>query len=582
MADGYPFAYFKVAAQGFNATVYDTDDLSITRGSSLTLLAMPKMLKTHLEDEFGDLSFDWIQFSASELVFRCVPPAKAPEISIRKVRGKAPAGVRGSKWNNALQEKAKGLKDHLNDQVLRQAARGVAVKFGLEETGDDIAGRILAKCGNLPEGPPQLSTEQCQKIGNAISDFTSREQGGWPFDLMLFNVVWFRPERPNLKPMDAIGALDTRLGRAALHRLSCIVPAPAQIGKLSASEAVCRFTGILAAEGERVVDGYVTDIVNDMTLDWIRDRDADEPFMVMSHHKAPHAAWEPDEKHAQMYDDVTIREPETFWDDYATRSPAADAAKCRMVDLLTHGLTPEVPEGLSEGDEISWLYQQYVKNYLRCVASIDDNVGRLLDYLEESGLADNTMVVYTSDQGFFLGDHGWFDKRFMYEESLAMPLLISYPDGIAAGSVCPDFVLNVDFAPTFLELAGIEAPSSMQGTSFAPLLAGRSPGEWQKSMYYRYWMHRDDQHNIFAHYGVRTHDHKLIYFYNDPLDQPGAFGPIDPPSWELYDLRADPYEINNVYGNPAYAAVERDLKVELARLQLEVGDVAHPSQEVAR
>jgi len=332
-------------------------------------------------------------------------------------------------------------------------------------------------------------------------------------------------------------------------------------------------------EGDLVVEGYVTDIITDMTLDWIRERDTEKPFMVMSHHKAPHAEWEPDVKHLNMYADVTIPEPETFWDDYATRSPAAAAAKCRMTDLGYHGLEPAVPvpQGLSESDEISWWYQQYIKQYLRCIASIDDNVGRILDYLDESGLANNTIVVYTSDQGFFLGDHGWFDKRFMYEESLSMPLLISYPDQIAAGSVCPEFVLNVDFAPTFLDLSGIDVPSAMQGTSFLPLLRGETPPGWQTSMYYRYWMHRDDQHNVFAHYGVRTHEHKLIYFYNDPLDQPGAFGPSDPPSWELYDLRADPLEINNVYGDPEHAEAQQELTRELARLQLEVGDDAHPS-----
>ncbi|GMQ94612.1 MAG: sulfatase [Acidimicrobiia bacterium] len=338
----------------------------------------------------------------------------------------------------------------------------------------------------------------------------------------------------------------------------------------------------LTAEGENVIEGYVTGIVTDMTLDWIRRRDPDKPFAVMSHHKAPHHAWEPDEKHANMYDGATIPEPETFWDDYATRSPAATAAKCRMMDLKEMGYKVSVPDGLSESEEISWRYQDFIKDYLRCIASIDDNVGRILDYLEENGLAENTIIVYTSDQGFFLGDHGWFDKRFMYEESLTMPLLIRYPGRIAAGTVCSDFVLNVDFAPTFLELAGIAVPSEMQGSSFLPLLGGETAHGWQTSMYYRYWMHRDGAHNIWAHYGVRTHDHKLIYFYNDPMDQPGAFGPVDPPSWELYDLSADPFEINNVYGDPEYADVELELKEELARLQLGLGDEAHPSQQETR
>lgn len=328
----------------------------------------------------------------------------------------------------------------------------------------------------------------------------------------------------------------------------------------------------ISPRGEGVIEGYVTDIITDLTLDWIRDRNPDKPFAVLVHHKAPHSGWEPDEKHARMYDDTTIPEPETFWDDYSTRTAAALAAKCRMTDLKDHDLNVDVPKGLSESDEISWWYQQYIKGYLRCIASIDDNVGKLLDYLEESGLADNTIVVYTSDQGFFLGDHGWFDKRFMYEESLAMPLLIRYPDGIAAGSDCSDFVLNVDFAPTFLDLAGIDVPPETQGTTFLPLLSGETPVGWQTSMYYRYWMHRDGAHNIFAHYGVRTHDHKLIYFYNDPLDQPGAFGPIDPPEWELYDLNADPSEVNNVHGNPDYAEIQRELEAELARLQSKLGD----------
>jgi len=332
----------------------------------------------------------------------------------------------------------------------------------------------------------------------------------------------------------------------------------------------------LTPDGEGVIEGYVTDIVTDLTLDWIRQRDPDKPFAVMSHHKAPHAAWEPDEKHTHMFDDVTIPEPETFWDDYATRSAAASAARCRMVDLQTHGLYPEGPAGLSQQEQISWWYQQYIKDYLRCIASIDDNVGRMLDYLEESGLADNTIVVYTSDQGFFLGDHGWFDKRFMYEESLTMPLMVRYPQEVADGSVCSDFVLNVDLAPTFLDLAGIDVPLNMQGTSFRPLLGGETPPDWQTSMYYRYWMHRDDQHNIFAHYGVRTNDHKLIYFYNDPLDQPGAFGPVDPPAWELYDLNADPFEINNVFGMPEYANVQRALQAELDRLQQSLGDIPYP------
>ena len=336
----------------------------------------------------------------------------------------------------------------------------------------------------------------------------------------------------------------------------------------------------LTPEGEVTIGGYATDIITDMSIDWLGGRDRDRPFALMVHHKAPHRTWEPDAAHAHMYEDETIPEPHTFWDDYATRSAAAEAARCHMLDLDERDLKASIPEGLTEAEEISWRYQRYIKDYLRVVASMDDNIGRLLDYLDAEGLADDTIVVYTSDQGFFLGDHGWFDKRFMYEESLAMPFLMRYPREIKPGSVCEDIILNVDFAPTFLDLAGIPIPDDMQGRSFRPLLGGHRPGDWQTSMYYRYWMHRDPDHNIWAHYGVRTLDHKLIYFYNDPLDQPGAHGPIDPPEWELFDLHKDPFEVNNVYNDPAYAEVVATLTTELARLQAEVGDDPHGSQDL--
>ena len=328
----------------------------------------------------------------------------------------------------------------------------------------------------------------------------------------------------------------------------------------------------LTPDGPAVIEGYATDIITDLALDWLDRRDPSRPFALMVHHKAPHRHWEPDQKHARMYEGETIPEPHTFWDDYATRSAAAEAARCHMLDLDEADLKAPVPEGLTEQEEISWRYQRYIKDYLRCVASIDDNVGRLLDHLDEAGLADDTIVVYTSDQGFFLGDHGWFDKRFMYEESLAMPLLVRYPREIAPGSVCADMALNVDLAPTFLDLAGLSIPADMQGASLCPLLRGATPEGWQTSMYYRYWMHRDEAHNIWAHYGVRTLRHKLIYFYNDPLGRPGARGPTDPPEWELYDLEVDPFEVRNVYDDPAYADVVAALKAELARLQAAVGD----------
>jgi arylsulfatase A-like enzyme len=280
-----------------------------------------------------------------------------------------------------------------------------------------------------------------------------------------------------------------------------------------------------------------------------------------------------------MYEDEDIPEPESFNDTYEGR-PAAEAALMRVArDFRDSDLKAPVPEGLTPAEEKSWKYQRYIKDYLRCVASIDDNVGRLLDYLDEEGLAEDTVVIYTSDQGFFLGDHGWYDKRFMYEESLRMPFVVRYPKAIKPRSVNTDMILNVDFAPTFLDYAGVEVPESFQGVSFRPLLEGQTPSDWQDSMYYRYWMHRDRPHGVWAHYGVRTLKHKLIYYYGEALGQQGAHDEPRPPYWELYDLEKDPLELNNVYSDPAYAGVIPDLKAELRRLQEQVGDEPMPEME---
>ena len=322
--------------------------------------------------------------------------------------------------------------------------------------------------------------------------------------------------------------------------------------------------------------GYVTDLITDDCIDWIDRRDPDRPFLLLCHHKAPHRHWEPSREHAAMYDDVDIPEPETMFDDHAGRAAVVRAMRMRLMDLdpVLDLKVAAVPPGLSEEDEIRWRYQRYIKDYLRVIASIDDNVGRLLDRLDVLGLTENTVVVYTSDQGFFLGDHGWFDKRLMYEESLSMPFLVRYPAMIAPGSTCDAMALNVDVAPTFLELAGVDVPEGVQGRSLVPLLRGGVPDDWRTSMYYRYWMHRDSAHNVPAHYGVRTLTHKLICYYNDPLDQLGAHGPADPVEWELFDLVADPLETTNVYADPASAAVVAELRAELTRLQTELGDTA--------
>lgn len=324
--------------------------------------------------------------------------------------------------------------------------------------------------------------------------------------------------------------------------------------------------------GKKVFKGYVTDLIADMSLEWLKNRDKERPFCLLCHHKAPHRHWEPDEKHAHMYDDVDILEPETFNDDYSNRASAAAAATMRIErDLNARDLKVPVPDGLTKAQEKSWKYQRYIKDYLRVIASIDDNVGRLLDYLDEEDLSENTLVIYTSDQGFFLGDHGWYDKRFMYEESLRMPFIIRYPKEIKPGTINKDIILNVDFAPLFLDLAGIEVPQEFQGASFRPLLKGHTPEDWRSSMYYRYWMHKA-HHNVYAHYGVRTSRYKLIYYYSDALGQPGAIDETYKPEWELFDLEKDPYELNNVYDVPSYANVVKELKDEMHRLQAEVGD----------
>lgn len=324
---------------------------------------------------------------------------------------------------------------------------------------------------------------------------------------------------------------------------------------------------------EKDYKGYVTDIITDLSLEWLKDRNKDEPFMLMCHHKAPHRPWDPDEKHAHMYDNVDIPEPATFNDDYSNRSNAAKEATMRIDrDLNERDLKGSPPEGLSDQEQKSWKYQRYIKDYLRVIASVDDNIGRMLDYLDEAGLTEDTMIIYTSDQGFFLGDHGWFDKRFMYEESLRMPFTVRYPRAIKPGSVTADFALNVDFAETFLDYAGIEVPEEMQGTSLRPIMEGKTPDDWQTSMYYRYWEHLSSEHKVGAHYGLRTERYKLIYYYGEALGASEAVDESRTPEWELFDLKKDQYEMNNVYHDPDYSDTVELLKIELYRLKRKVKD----------
>ena len=322
----------------------------------------------------------------------------------------------------------------------------------------------------------------------------------------------------------------------------------------------------------RTIEGYVTDLITDMSLDWLRQRDPEKPFCLLCHHKAPHRPWYPDEAHAELFLNEDVPEPETLYDDYSNRAGAASAAEMRVgVHMNEVDLKCELPYELPENELRKWAYQRYIKDYLRVVASVDDNIGRLLDYLEQEGLAENTLVIYTSDQGFFLGDHGWYDKRFMYEESLRMPFLLRYPKEVQPASINDEIILNLDFAPLFLDLAGIPVPDSFQGRSFRGLWRAETPPDWRRSLYYRYWMHKA-HHNVYAHYGMRTRRYKLIYYYADALGQLGAIDQTYEPEWEFFDLEVDPYELNNAYHDPAYASIIKELKDELHSLQAGVGD----------
>ncbi len=322
----------------------------------------------------------------------------------------------------------------------------------------------------------------------------------------------------------------------------------------------------------RTVSGYVTDIITDMCIDWLGRRDSNRPFCLLYHHKGPHREWASDEKHAHLFLNDEIPEPETLYDNYSNRASAAAAAKMRVgIHMNERDLKCAIDRTLPEHALRKWAYQLFIKDYLRVVASIDDNVGRVLDYLDTEGLAENTVVIYTSDQGFFLGDHGWYDKRFMYEESLRMPFILRYPEEVKPGTVNDDIVLNVDFAPLLLDLAGLPIPDDLQGRSFRPMLRGETPPDWRQAMYYRYWMHKS-HHNVYAHYGIRTGRYKLIYYYSDALGQVGAVDETYEPEWELFDLEKDPYELKNIYYELGYEDIIRDLKIRLHRLQEEVGD----------
>ena len=343
----------------------------------------------------------------------------------------------------------------------------------------------------------------------------------------------------------------------------------------------------LVPEGRLTVEGHTTDIIGDLGVEFLDTRPQDRPFFLMLHHKAPHRSWEPDERNLAKFKDAVIPEPETLWDDYATRPAALPENRQTIAGDLTRrdlklvpppdlvgtaarewlGVKPEevVVNGrtITGRELVAWKYQRYMQDYLACVQGVDDNVGKVLDHLGRLGLADDTVVIYTTDNGWYLGDLGLYDKRFMYEPGLRVPLLVRGP-GIPVGLVPEAFVANIDLAPTFLDLAGLPVPASMQGRSIVPLLRGETPADWRTSVYYRYY-HDPGHHDTRAHYGVRTATHKLIHYWTKD-------------AWELFDLAHDPQEQHNLLFDPVEAArpevatLSAELKAEIGRLQREFDD----------
>jgi len=365
----------------------------------------------------------------------------------------------------------------------------------------------------------------------------------------------------------------------------------------------------ITSKGDTTITGYVTDIITDLTINWLdKKRDKEKPFMMMYLHKAPHRAWWPSPEKFKEFSLRTFPEPATLFDDFKNRGTAAKMAELSIMDLMLsydNKVFPEAIEELgitansnnkeyfeidnfsrlnetqrslyqpildsisndfktrwpsmSDDDKVRWKYQRYIQDYLACISSVDDNVGKVLDYLDESGLDENTIVIYTSDQGFYLGEHGWFDKRFIYDESFKTPLLIRWPNEIKPGTTNDEMVQNLDFAQTFLEAAQIKAPGDMQGESLIPLLKGNT-AKWNRDAVYYHYYEYPGIHMVKRHYGIVTKEYKLIHFYYDVNE------------WELYDRIKDPHEMTNVYNNPAYTTKVAELHKKLDELRIKYKD----------
>lgn len=341
----------------------------------------------------------------------------------------------------------------------------------------------------------------------------------------------------------------------------------------------------LTPDGPVQYTGYVTDIITEHALEWMAEQ-GDEPYCVLVWHKAPHRSWEPHPKYAGI-PAPEVPFPPTFDDDYEGRGTPAHKATMRIGDdLCDIDLKEDPPQELDYHGLKRWKYQRYMQDYLRCIETVDEGVEQLVAALQSRGHWQDTLTIYASDQGFYLGEHGWFDKRFMYEESLRMPLIMSYPARIAAGQSVTAMVSNVDIAQTILDAAGVEAGASMQGASLLPLAKAVDEPEnaahppIRDAHYYRFYEHDDHMHHVWAHYGIRTERYKLIYYYADGMGLPNTGNVTYPPEWELFDLQNDPYELTSVHLDPAYAQVRRELTQRLWELQHELGDRPHPRQPV--
>ncbi len=351
--------------------------------------------------------------------------------------------------------------------------------------------------------------------------------------------------------------------------------------------------------------GHSSDMITDITLEWLKNRrDKSKPFFLMHHYKAPHDMFEFALRYADYLEDVEIPEPASMYYNANNGSVATrgenDELMREIGSSIGHrniirnmGMHMDIDPEIPDPEYTHLAYQEYIKRYLRCVKGVDDNVGRLFKYLEENDLMDNTIIIYTGDQGFMLGEHDYIDKRWMYEESQRMPFLVRYPTMIGAGTSTDAIVNNVDFAPTIIELAGGTVPDYMQGESFKSILeTGEEPDGWKQATYYRYWMHMAHRHANPAHFGIRTKDYKLIFFYGVFYKDTGQTVNIEgwgnrytfrtPPGWELYDLQKDPFEMDNRYGDPAYTDVVDDLKLRLKDLRAELGEIDDQFPEIRK